>query len=444
MIWLRDNFRRWPTPLRWLVVLFISSWLISPDSLRAQILRIGPFDLFAVGRLDAVYTTNVERQRESEATAEMEDYYLIAGLEMNSEAYVSYSTTLTLETGVAWEKHFVREDLDNSTAPFGRLSLESKTDLRTLDINAFFRWEHMSESAETVYIPGGRSSKTRNPNTLMSYGGGVAWENDPFRLFADYEFTSRRYEKEEFQEGDEDQTTFRWGGNWQIRENLGARYENERRLTERVNSPDAEEDWETTERIMLDWRLRLIRRPEFTYSVGLQKEDTDEEEGAWEFRHEFAIRDQIDITPRLKLAGQAMYSIEDNEEADDINFTYGATLDHEISYTARQSLSLTREPRATFGSTKDTDTTSIRYNFSKIDLFIADLSLNLGIGYEINRPADGPEERMWTYNAKLEHERALSRRLLRKLSYDYSRETSNLDEEPLVEHRVTWSYEYQF
>lgn len=411
---------------------------------QGQVLRLGPFDLFAVGKLDAVYTTNVERERKSEAKDEMEDYYVIAALELNSEAYISYSTTLSLESGVAWEKHFVREDLDNSSAPFGRLSIESRTELRSLTFGAFFRWEKTSESAENLYIPGGRSSKTRNPQTLLSYGAAGSWEGGPFRLFGDYETSRRRYEKERFKDGDEDTTTIKWGTSWRILENLGARYENEYRKMEQVNKEDSDAEWEQTERIMVDWRLRLVQRPEITYSFGLEKEDTDQEEGEWEFRHDFTARDQIEFNPRLRFAAFANYSIENNKEDDDISFTYGASLDHEISYSARQNFSVSREPRATFGSTKDTDTTSLRYNFTKLDLFIADLSLNLGIGYEINRPVEAPEERLWTYSVKLSHERALSRRLLRKISYDYSRETSNIEEEPLVEHRVTWSYEYLF
>jgi hypothetical protein len=433
-----------PAPFRWLGLIWFVCSLVFVTPASAQFLRLGPFDFLAASRLDAVYTTNVERERESEAQAEMEDYYIVAALALESEADISYSTRLTLDTGVAIEKHFVREDLDNSTAPFGRLRLASKTELRALTLQASYSWERASESQQDVVILGGRSRKTRNPHTRIDYGASIDWVGGPFSADASYEFSQKRHEKERFKDLDEDRTTYKWGLGWRILDNLGVKYDNERRLTERVSIPDDDPEWETTERITVNWRLQFLRKPEVTYSFGLEKEDTQDQEGEWEMIHDLLIRDDIEFNSRLRLSLQAAYSYEDNPEDDDISFTYGAFLTHDISQTARQMLSAMREPRETLGSTTDTDTTSFSYNFMKTDLFIRNLNFNFGASYEINRPVEGPEERITSYDVRLFHEAAYSRRLVRTASYDYSFERSNLIDEDLVEHRVTWSYEYTF
>lgn len=444
VIWLKHKISLLPTPLRWLGVLLLASSIVLPAPIHAQVLRVGPFDFFAVSKLEAVYTTNVERERKSEAQGKMEDYFIIAALELASTAELSYSTTLTLDTGFAAEKHFIRDDLDNSTAPFGRLRLASKTELSTLTLNAGYSWERASESSPNVIIPGGRSSKTRNPQTRIDYNLGLDWKGGPFRASASYEFASKRHQKEQFKDLDEDRTTYLWGLGWRIMENLAAGYENERRLTERVSIPDDDAEWQTTERITIDWRLQFLRRPQMTYTLGIEKEDTQDKKGEWETLHEISAREEIEFNSRLRLSMQASYTYEENPEADDIRFSYGAQLSHEISYSAKQTLAASREPKETLGSTLETDTTNFRYNFSKTDLFMPNLSFLFGAGYQLTKPVDGPEEKILTYDLRLFHEAAYTRRLVRTLAYDYSFENSNLIEENLVEHRVTWSYEYTF
>lgn len=444
MIWFRTRLGRLPLSVRALIFTVWALLVAVPPSAWAQLLRLGPFDIMAVGRLEGVYTTNVERQRPGEADAEMEDYYLLSELELTSEAFISYSTTLSLDSGVAVEKHFVREDLDNSKAPFGRLRLASRTETRHLKAEAYVSWEKTSESAEDVFIPGGRSRKTRNPNSTFEYGADVDLELGPFTFFGNYEFSSRRYDKEQFKDLDEDRTTYGGGARWQFLEDARLNYEYRRELVERVGDPEDEPEWKTTQTITVDWRIRLLERPQLTYSFGLQKEDTDQEEGDWEITHNVSLSEALEIYRNPRVTVNASYSYERNPEEDDIAFLYGALVEHEISYTARQTFSVTREPVETLGSTAETDTTTFRYNFTKEDLFIRNLRLRLGAGYEINRPVEGPEERTTRYEANLTHEVALTRRLLRKLSYDYSFEKSSEQEENLVEHRVTLSYEYLF
>ncbi len=444
MIRLTTYWAALPRWVRLLLAVFLSSGVAFPAPAVAQFLRVGPFDFTAVSTLEAVYTTNVERERESDATEEREDYYLILALDLVSAADVSPSTTLRLDTGVAVEKHFVRDDLDNSEAPFGRVRLESETELRYLTVYGAAGWEKTSQSATDVALPAGQSSKTRNPQQRTDYKVGAGWKGGPFSAGAEYMFERRRYEKEEFKSTDEDLTTVSWDAGWKVRENLTLIYDYERKRTERVNIPDDDPEWKETERITLDWGVRIIKRPELTYSLGVEKEDTDEKEGEWEPIHDFALRDDIEFNSRLRLAWNALYSYEDNPEDDDIRFTYGARIDHDISWSLSQQFSATREPRETLGSTAETDTTRFDYSLNKSDLFIFNLSARFGAGYEISKPPDGETENILTYDFNLKHEAALSRRLMRTLAYDYSYEESNLNDEILDEHRVSWSYEYTF
>jgi hypothetical protein len=433
-----------PRWVRLLLAVFLSSGVAFPAPAVAQFLRVGPFDFTAVSTLEAVYTTNVERERESDATEEREDYYLILALDLVSAADVSPSTTLRLDTGVAVEKHFVRDDLDNSEAPFGRVRLESETELRYLTVYGAAGWEKTSQSATDVALPAGQSSKTRNPQQRTDYKVGAEWKGGPFSVGAEYMFERRRYEKEEFKSTDEDLTTVSWDAGWKMRENLSLKYDYERKRTERVNIPDDDPEWKETERITIDWDVRLIKRPELTYSLGVEKEDNDEGEGEWEPIHEVALRDTMELSSRLRLDWNALYAYEQNPEEDDIRLTYGATLSHDISWTMRQQVSATREPRETLGTTTETDTTTYRYALDKSDLFIPNLGALFRVSYQITKPPAGETEKILTYDFGLKHELAYSRRLIRIFSYDYFREDSNLNDEILDEHRVSWAYEYTF
>ncbi|HMP74786.1 MAG TPA: hypothetical protein PKE12_00675 [Kiritimatiellia bacterium] len=416
-----------------------ASWKAS-----AQSLRLGPFDFDARMRVEAIYTTNVEQERPSEAEADREDYYVVWSLALNSKTDMSPSTQLTLDTGVAIEKHFVRDDLDNSKSPFGRFRLASATEMRNLKVSSYVEWERTSESAEDVSLPVGVSRKTRNPGTRFGYGAAADWQGGPFEAGLRYEFDRERYEKDVFKVGDRDETTVLYYVGSRLRENLKLRYEVERTFTEIVNDPEDDPDWKVTETIRVDWRIPILERPELVYSFGLEKEDTDDNDGEWEIFHELAARDRIQFNDRLELTLAALYRYEQEMEDDEVEFTYSAMLRHEINRTTRQTLALTREPRATLGSTQDTDTTELRYSLEKNDFLFPNVTARFSADYEIKRPVDGPTEKILSYTFQLSHRAALTRRLSRTLEYMYDYEDSNLEDEILDEHRIRLSYDYAF
>ncbi|MFH0909796.1 MAG: hypothetical protein V1929_13635 [bacterium] len=413
----------------------------------AQFLRLGPFDFAAQSKLEGIYTTNVEGERPSEADEEMEDYYVLAGLDLSSQADMAPSTSLRIDTGISIERHFVRTDLDDSSSPFarGRINSVSEFGRYTLtgEIGYDRKYGEEEDEGEKTYVPGGRP--LRDVTDTFTYGAGLKWERTPFLVSYDYGFTSERHQDEAFQDGDQDETTLDFMASWRFRQNMSLSYENGKTKTELLNNPEANRGYKTTETIALDAMLTLIKRPQVTYSLGLEKEDTDEEKGTWEPIHTLSATDEWDLSPTLRLSANARYTYEPKPEVDDIAFTYGAFLDHEISPSARESLNFTREPVSTFGATTDTDSTTYGYRFTKNDLFIYNLGFALDISYEISNPlGEGETEKTWNYRASLAYSRALSRKLSRELKYGYSVEDSNLEDELLEEHRVTLSYVYTF
>lgn len=428
----------------WPAACLLGLCLAAPATASAQFLRLGPFDLDARARLGLVYTTNVERERPSESTEEREDYYLETGLDLKGTAPVSHNTTLTIDTGIAIEKHFVRDDLDNSSSPFGRLRLAGVTEMGHVKVYGEVGWERRSQSSEGTVIPGGRSSKTRNPNDLFEWTVGALWQRGAFDAKVEYGEKRERYQKEEFQDGDNNEQNLDFGAGWQIRDNLKLSYLQERTRTDQIGQEDPPEPkWKTTETIALDWTLTFIERPKLTYRLGLEKEDTDEEEGTWEPTHEFEISDEIQINPRLLLSGRATYRIEDKKEEDDVTLRYSVTLAHEINHLTKQSLRFEREPADTFGSNVDSDSTTWTYTFTRDDLFIYNLRLRLGVDYKIDEPPVGETEKLWRYEVTLDHVQQVTPRLGRVLRYTYFREDSNLEDEILDEHKVEWFYMLQ-
>ena len=418
--------------------------LAMPSVASSQFLRIGPFNFTAKAKLEGVYTTNVEQERPSEATADREDYYLITGLDLASRAEMSPNTALDIETGVSVERHFKRPDLDNSTDPFGKLRLSALTELGHYIFNAFGSVERTSESAENTYDPEGR--KKRDVQDQYEYGMGANWKRGGVTLEGSYDFTSERHAQAEFQDADQDEQTLNFLAGWRITKSVGVSYTMERTKTDVINSPDSGAGWLTTETISLDWLLPILKRPSLTYSLGVEKEDTDEEKGSWDPTHTLTLSDAWELSPVLRLGVGASYTYEQNPEANDVALTGLISLEHEIGQTAMQKLTLTKEPVRTLGSTADTDNTTVHYNFTKRDLFIYNLMWTLDIEYMLDKPMDSAaeSETTWTYGTGLTHTRALSRKIDRRLAYRYDREDSSLEKEILEEHRVTLSYVYTF
>lgn len=420
----------------------LSSW--------GQFMRIGPFDLDVNTSLQFVYTTNVDGNRRSEADLEREDYFLVWSLGSVLSGPTTPTSELNLNTAMSVEKHFVRDDLDTSSDPFGNVTLTHNMELGRFDLptTLFFRRENTQDDDGTLrlYIPGQR--KERIVQDSRGINQGLNWSRDPFRFNSSFSYTETRYQEEEFQVGDEDSyaagfgitwDVFRWGG----QRRLSTFYSYSQDKTELKNRPEAAGSGEWTRSQALGLTLQILTRPDLTYSLAYQKDDSSD----WRYTHSWAISDSWELSPTIIADARANYTIDDQPLDDDIAFTYSAGIDHQIGATLRHSLRVTREPVDTFGSTTDTDSTSWRYNLSKSDLFFANLTFNFGVNHEINKPQGpdaGPREETTTYTAGLSHSAALSRRLSRTASYIYRYETNNREDEPIEEHRFTLGLSFSF
>lgn len=409
-------------------------------------MRLGPFDLESDTGLEAVYTTNVEGERPSEATAEREDYYLVWDLNLSSTAELTERTRLDLGTGIAIEKHFVRKDLDNSQSPFGLIALGFETDLDPLKIYGAVEYERSSDSTDDMYAPSRLQRKGRQVGSSLEYNLGADWIATYYEVGASYEVTRERYDESRYEAEEKNDTSFKWYVQLLPLESISVRYEKEYTFTELINVPGEEEEDETeTIEIIFNKLFSLIERPEINYMIGVERNYEDGETDGWELIHTLLLSDEIQLNSSTFLKYYAEYTYEDDPEEDDISFIYGVTFDQDISETISHTLSLTREPVATLGSTDDTDKTEYGYSIIKSDFFVYNLDLSFDVTYTIDRPPPGdPVEKKMDYSLSLQHDAIINSSLTRIISYEYTRESSNQEDEILDEHRVTWAYEFKF
>jgi hypothetical protein len=230
-----------------------------------------------------------------------------------------------------------------------------------------------------------------------------------------------------------------------MRDRVGLSYSYSRTKSEYINQPQSFDGWDQSQNVGLTFLV--VERPAITYTFGFSQETEQGVAQSWEPTHSFGISDVRMITKTLKLSLDATYGIEETTEANDISLVYSMGLDHTISRTATETLTLTKEPVRTFGSTSDTDSTGVQYSFRKNDLFIYHLNLDATVGFTRDKPLGAPSsaiEETWTYTAGLTYARQLSRKWARDISYLYSHESSNLYDEPIDEQRVTLTYVYTY
>jgi len=423
-----------------LYVLLCVAFLAFSQKATAQFLRLGPFEFNAQSYLDLIYTTNVEGERESEATDEREDAYLRLGIDLTSASTITPETDVDINLGIAIERHLNRKDLDNSSSPFAHSSIALSKTISRFRFDAAANYDRTADAEEDVVFVGGESGKTRRERDEYGYGAGVNWAGEALSLQAGYTESFERYLDEENFFADKNETAFNFGGNLKLTRRVSLAYSYDRNLTELINQPDDDPEWDITQQITLP--ITILEKPNLIYSFGYQKEDDD----PWEYIHIFSIRDDYTLSPTLKLSGFASYTIEEIEDDDDIAFEFGGQLTHQISDTAEQSIAATREPANTFASSTETDNTTYSYRFKKSDLFIYGLTFAASVSYEIDKPlaADAEEETTWNYLASLSHSAQVTRRLARRVEYAYSREELSSNPEILDEHRITWSYIYDF
>ena len=414
-------------------------------AVHAQFLRLGPFDIDATAGLDAIYSSNVDNVRPSEAEERMNDYFLVGRLSLNAKADLGKHIRLSSGFTLTQEKHFLRPDLDDRTRsdPFGKANISTDVEFGRYTLNLFYNHDSTYEQKEGQFVEGSRSKRTYRRTD--DYGGRLSWRRGRLSWQAGIKAASDRYIEDEYQDGDQDTLDMDFNASWQLTKRIATFYGYTRSRKELINQPDSFEGWDESQRI--GTTVLLLRRPNTTYSFAMVKQSSQGDDAGWEPAHTFSVSDALDLTKTLKLSGYATYNIKETEAVNDIGFTYGATLDHQLAQTARQRLQALREPADTFGSTVDTDSTTVGYTFTKQDLFIYNLTLTLGVQYKHSKPMGedaGDPENTWQYTGDLSWTRKVSRKMDRVVNYKYKRERSNIQDEDLQEHRVTLSYKYTF
>jgi hypothetical protein len=414
----------------------------------AQFLRLGPFDFNGMVRTEAVYTTNVEGERPSDAKASREDYYLLVGLDLRSTAELAPETAVTLDMGGGVEKHFIRDDLDNERSPLGRIRLSTSTESGHYTIGLFGSVERKLDSGEAIVTEPG--TKATQNNDQYQYGASVDWSWENWSAGGAYSANYQRYLEEEFKFGDQDT----YMANLSLRAGLTRRigivgnYSGTKTVP--VGNPAIPEDVSATWLVGTDFKVS--ERPNVTVTTGLEHEEEAEAsfpdvptvDKPWDPKVIVSITDSRELTETVRMGLNLNWNWESDPETDDIALTYGADLSHDISPSARQALMLNRSQALYLGSTQDATQTTFGYSFNKIDLFVYNLSLDFNISYRINEPVQGdqPKENVIQGTTQLQHKSALTRKLARVLRYAYHFEDSDQEEELLDEHRLTLGLEY--
>lgn len=425
-----------------------------PDAF-AQILRLGSFDLFMSASTEVAYDSNVDDvyPEEEEPGYPMADFYWLPGLSIRSQPVgMSPHTSFDLVGEIAYQDYFERNDLDTELYS---VNANFRTTLPRLTLSGMGGTEFSAESAQDEYRPGGAK---RDPMRTDTATAAANFNYRKFRAEASWDFTSERHANEEDRDGDKDETVlssgvyldlFTWGSLF---------YEWENTVTTLVQT-DEETD-ETVETFGLEGAIpfSFLRRPKITYSFGFSYEDEttttedSDNEKRWEPVHTLTVSDEFQLSRTIQLSGRATW--ENSTADDDVTFVYEAILAQELGAKARHALTFSREPRSTFGSTSDTETTTYGYSFSMDDLFIYNLSMNFGATYEENTPLGSkgalvengePTEKTTNLDFGLNHTRQLSRRLARVISYVFTLEDSNLPHDgPKQRHLLTYGFTYEF
>jgi len=431
--------------LRWCGAALLGMGLLT-TSTQAQTLRLGPMDIYIQGMVEVAYDSNVDDAYPEEVKEGLDegDFYIRPGLRINTQKMPLFRRTLIdFEGRVSYEDYFSRSDLDTELY---NVNLEINTLLPRIDLGVMVSTEYTVDSSEDQYIPGG---VTRDPKQVNAANAYADWHHQKFRIETHADYSTERHDYDAYVFADQDESIifagvyldlFTWGSLF---------YSWEQTLTTYTQT-DEEVDG-VVKKFGFDGAIPLswLAHPQITYSLGIEsnEDSSDEDKDAtWEPSHSIRAEDKLQMSKTLSLSGYVQY--ENKIYDDDIGFTYTLELLQLLGPRARHSLIFSQEPRATFGSTQETESTSFTYLFKISDLFIYNLSAYASAMYELETPLeveDAETEKTTTLLCGLNHTRQISRQLSRVIAYDFSLEDSNFHDDGSKEkHLVTYSIVYNF
>ena len=421
-------------------------WLL-PVSGWAQTLRLGLMDLTVSARGDVVYDSNVDGVYPEEENPELyqEDLYLMPGLMITSESVpMRPNTTFRMQGNLSYMDYLKRNDLDTELYS-GNVSFQ--TIHPRLTLGGMLLTEYSVDGELDKYMPGGVS---RDPMRSDSLSGYLNWNYWKLRLQSSADLTRERHDYPMFQMDDNDKTTlsasfyldvFTWGSLYYTWEDVTTTY---------VETEEETQENTTTMGIMGNLPLEVLRHPRVSYALGLSYEDKqvndDENEKTWKPIHNLTVADEYQLTKAITLSGNATWQNSPGE--DDVTFLYDLRLAQLLGTHAEHGFVFMQEPRPTFGSTSDTETTTYKYFFRVNNLLIRNLSASLDTAFEESTPLEeenAETEKTTTININVTHRRQLTRKLQRILSYIYTSENSNFHHNGANErHLLTYGFTYTF
>ena len=432
-----------------------AAWLLLAQAGAAQTLRLGLFDLFVLGRALVAYDSNVDGSYPEEEKQDLQkgDFYWMPGLSIRSKPVaMSPRTTFNLSAGYDYMDYFVRNDLDTEVY---NASINFQTVLPWLTLGGLAGTEYSIEASEDEYVPGGAVRDPMRTDTASAFAN---FNYRKVRMEATTSLTRDRHDYEENRADDQDETKvtasayldlFSWGSLYYTWENTVTAFV--------LPDPDEETD-ETTRTFGLTGAIpfTLLRRPQVSYSFGFSQEteqketngNEEEDEETWEPTHTLTVSDEFQLSKAVHLSASATWENTAVDNDEEVTFLYNINLSQQLGARAEHSLLFTQEPRSTFESNADTETTTYGYTLGVKDLFIYNLSFTFGATYVLDTPLgveDAITEKTTTMSLGLNHARQLTRQLARILNYTYTYEDSNFhDYGPNQKHLLTYGFTYDF
>lgn len=426
-------------------LLFVFSLLsaVSPARAQANVYRFAGFDFTLAGSLALNYSSNVDQAypEEEKENYSKDDFYLVPSLTLSaSPIRINQVTTLTFGGTVGYEKYFERHDLDTETY---NAILALNSTLRYLSLNAAANFERSTENSEDeTYKPGGYS---RDPQVTQDFSAGATWSHGRITAALTTDYSRERHDYEEYKDSDQDEFTWDFNLNIALNRWISLYWTHSYDWTHTIL--DDTKETEIEDDFGVSFANAFGRHPQIALSVAMEKESGNKVEDGkdWKPVFDILVTDSYELTKYLSVAAGLTWG--DDKEEDEVSFTYNASVTHRLPPYITQSLAFSCEPLETFGSDAETESTTYTYSLSISPFFIKGLAFNGSVEYAIDKPLDksSPTEYTTTYNAGLAHTRALSRKLSRTLSYNYTWENSNFHHDGAnEEHLVTYQLNYLF
>ena len=399
-------------------------------SAQAQFLRVGPIYFSGSLTQETVASSNVNSLSKREAKErglKREDFYLTFGITLTGQGKFYPDIDVNLSTSYNREWHFIQADTDPGNIPFlgdGAFDFSKQSGYLSFSMLASHS-ANTTREKDTIFVPQGQLL-VRDILQQSQLTSDISYARKAMSVNAGYTATRSRH-TEEFEEGDSDSQTISGGIDYSPIQRASAAYTYSRSKSELLN-PSAEAPpsrWLETQSATVTYRV--LQRPSLIYTGGFEKEDDRIVLGSWDPVHTLSLSDSREPLKNVGATYNASYNFDQEEEEDDIGFTYGATVNHDINRWVSHNLNVSRSPVDTFGSTVTSDSTTATYSFRLTELLMKNFSADFSATYSKTTPKGeqaGPTEERTDYRFQAMKSRPIpwSRKLSANLIYDYSYE----------------------